>query len=106
MKNRAPTDLAAAPCAAAASFAVGAAWADAPDQFSLQRAEFAKYHRQITGMDAPKDAVRFAIDPKVSKSGKDDAKPLADMRPTLPRTQENYAKTLTAFAKAAEAFME
>ena len=34
------------------------------------------------------------------------AKPLTDMRPTLPRTKENYAKTLTAFAKAAEAFME
>ena len=47
------------------------AWAATTDQFSLQRAEFAKYHRQITGKDAPPDAVRFTIDPKVSKSGND-----------------------------------
>ena len=47
------------------------AWAATTDQFSLQRAEFAKYHRQITGKDAPDGAVRFAIDPKVSKSGND-----------------------------------
>ena len=51
--------------------AASAAWADAPDQFALHRAEFAKYHRMITGRDAPANAVRFAIDPKVSKTGKD-----------------------------------
>ena len=45
--------------------------ADIPDRFSLQHAEFAKYHRQITGKEPPKGMVRFAIDPKVSKSGKD-----------------------------------
>ena len=41
------------------------------DAFALQRAEFAKYYRAITGTEAPADAVSFAIDPKVSKSGKD-----------------------------------
>ncbi|MBP5509717.1 MAG: hypothetical protein J6Z49_02235 [Kiritimatiellae bacterium] len=39
--------------------------------FGLQHAEFAKYYRQITGKDAPDGTVRFAIDSKVSKSGKD-----------------------------------
>ena len=34
------------------------------------------------------------------------AKPLAEMRPALPRTQAGYARTLKAFAEAAEAFME
>ena len=56
---------------ACASVCAMVSWADALDQFSLQRAEYAKYHRQITGKDAPKGAVEFAIDPKVSKSGKD-----------------------------------
>ena len=56
---------------ACASLCAMVSWADALDQFSLQRAEYAKYHRQITGKDAPKGAVEFAIDPKVSKSGKD-----------------------------------
>ena len=51
--------------------AVATAWADVTDQFSLQRAEFAKYYREITDRDAPEGAVRFAIDPKVSKSGRD-----------------------------------
>ena len=41
------------------------------DQFVSQRAEFAKYYRQITGKDAPDGIVKFAIDPKVSKSGRD-----------------------------------
>ena len=45
--------------------------AESPDAFALQRAEFAKYYREITGKDAPEGAVRFAIDPKVSKSGRD-----------------------------------
>ena len=57
--------------AACAAAAVATAWADAPDQFSLQSAEFAKYYREITDRDAPKGAVEFAVDPKVSKSGKD-----------------------------------
>ena len=39
------------------------------DAFALQRAEFAKYYKAITGAAAPADAIRFAIDPKVSKSG-------------------------------------
>ena len=37
----------------------------------LPRAEFAKYYRQIVGRDAPEGLVEFAIDPKVSKSGRD-----------------------------------
>ena len=41
------------------------------DAFALQRAEFAKYYKQITGKDAPAGVVQFAIDPKVSKSGRD-----------------------------------
>ena len=41
------------------------------DAFALQRAEFAKYYKAITGAEAPADAVSFAIDPKVSESGKD-----------------------------------
>ena len=55
----------------AALLAASASWADAPDQFALHRAEFAKYHRQITGRDAPEGMVNFAIDPKISKSGRD-----------------------------------
>ena len=43
----------------------------ADDCFALPRAEFAKYYRQITGRDAPEGMVNFAIDPKVSKSGRD-----------------------------------
>ena len=108
----------------AALLAASASWADAPDQFALHRAEFAKYHRMITGRDAPANAVRFAIDPKVSKTGKDayriakavksgdrkagfsvhprfaairktaKAKPLESLKPTLPRTKENFVKVL------------
>jgi len=33
------------------------------------------------------------------------AKPLSEMRPTLPRTQKSYARTLKAFAAAAEEFL-
>ena len=47
------------------------AFAETPDAFTLQRAEFAKYYREITGKDAPEGVVCFAIDPKVSKSGRD-----------------------------------
>ena len=39
--------------------------------FALQDAEFAKYHREITGRDPAPGAVTFALDPKVSASGKD-----------------------------------
>ena len=39
--------------------------------FALPAAEFAKYHREITGRDPAPDAVTFAIDPKVSVSGTD-----------------------------------
>ncbi|MBQ7187886.1 MAG: hypothetical protein IJR99_00565 [Kiritimatiellae bacterium] len=45
--------------------------ADAPDAFAGPRAEFAKYYRQIVGKEAPQGTVSFAIDPKVSASGKD-----------------------------------
>ena len=72
MRRAVAADLTAKALAAAVVvIAVATTWADAPDQFLFQRAEFAKYYRQITGKDAPKDAARFAIDPKVSKSGKD-----------------------------------
>ena len=43
----------------------------AADEFALPRAEFAKYYRQITGKEVPEGIVKFAIDPKVSKSGRD-----------------------------------
>ena len=43
----------------------------AEDAFAVPRAEFAKYHRLVTGRDAPKGAVSFATDSKVSKSGRD-----------------------------------
>ena len=36
----------------------------------LPRAEFARYYREITGKDVPDGAVRFAIDPKISKTGR------------------------------------
>ena len=45
--------------------------AAADDGFAIPRAEFAKYYRQIVGKDAPDGIVSFAIDPKVSKTGKD-----------------------------------
>ena len=49
----------------------GAALAAVAGEFDLQNAEFAKYHKAITGRDAPEGLVTFAIDPKVSKSGRD-----------------------------------
>ncbi|MBP5510124.1 MAG: hypothetical protein J6Z49_04335 [Kiritimatiellae bacterium] len=45
--------------------------ASAQESFDLPLAEFAKYHKQITGKDAPNGAIRFVIDPKVSKNGRD-----------------------------------
>ena len=43
----------------------------AQDRLDLPRAEFAKYYRQIVGQDMPDGLVAFAINPTVSKSGKD-----------------------------------
>ena len=64
--------LCAAMCMAMASFGSSAACDEAGcDRFALQRAEFAKYYREITGADAPEGVIKFAIDPKVSKSGRD-----------------------------------
>ena len=45
--------------------------AGVPDPLERPRAEFAKYYRQIVGKEMPEGLVRFAIDPKVSKSGRD-----------------------------------
>ena len=59
--------IAAAICVSASCFAR----AESPDSFELHREEFAKYHWQITGRYPPEDTVRFVIDPKVSKSGRD-----------------------------------
>ena len=39
--------------------------------FALQDAEFAKYHREITGREPASGLVTFAVDPKVSASGRD-----------------------------------
>ena len=48
--------------------ACGGAWGG---ELDLPRAEFAKYYRQIVGKEMPEGLVAFAIDPKVSKSGRD-----------------------------------
>ncbi len=48
--------------------ACGGAWGG---ELDLPRAEFAKYYRQIVGREMPEGLVAFAIDPKVSKSGRD-----------------------------------
>ena len=45
--------------------------AEAADAFAIPRAEFAKYYMAVTGRPVPEDAIRFAIDPVVSKSGND-----------------------------------
>ena len=91
-------------------------------EFDIPRAEFAKYYRQIVGTDAPDGLIAFAIDPKVSKSGKDAytivsgsgaeterqalmAKPLESLRPTLPRTEAQYRKTMLAIAEVLEGKM-
>ena len=52
-------------------FVAATLWAQTPDVFAAPRATFAKYYRQIVGTDAPDGLVAFAIDPKVSKTGKD-----------------------------------
>ena len=55
----------AAMCMAMAPFGSSAACDEARrDQFALQREEFAKYYRQITGTDAPDGIVKFVIDHK------------------------------------------
>ena len=41
------------------------------DAFAIPRAEYAKYHEAITGAKPAADAVRFAIDPAISKRGND-----------------------------------
>ena len=44
---------------------------DGDKGLAAARTEFAKYYQAVTGKTAPKDAVKFVIDPAVSKSGKD-----------------------------------
>ena len=44
---------------------------NADDVFSVPKAEFAKYYRQITGKNVADGIVSFAVDPNVSKSGND-----------------------------------
>ena len=45
--------------------------APADDSLSAARQEFAKYYQAVTGRSAPQGAVKFAVDPSVSKSGRD-----------------------------------
>ena len=58
-------------CVASVVSASTAAWTGAADEFSTLHDEFGKYYRQITGRDAPEGVIRLAVDPKVSKSGRD-----------------------------------
>ena len=67
-KSRCGMAAALASCVCAAMMSLPAF---AADKFAPQRAEFAKYYREITGRDAPAGIVKFAVDPKVSKSGRD-----------------------------------
>ena len=67
-KSRCGMAAALAGCVCAAMMSLPAF---AADEFAPQRAEFAKYYREITGRDAPAGIVKFAVDPKVSKSGRD-----------------------------------
>ena len=67
-KSRCGMAAALASCVCAAMMSLPAF---AADEFAPQRAEFAKYYREITGRDAPAGIVKFAVDPKVSKSGRD-----------------------------------
>ena len=39
--------------------------------FALPAAEFAKYHKQVTGRDPAPGLVSFSVDPKISASGRD-----------------------------------
>ena len=57
--------------AIAAQSAVASPFVPAPADMERLSAEFGKYHRQITGRNAPDGVVCFAIDPAVSKSGRD-----------------------------------
>ena len=45
--------------------------ADTDDGLIIARAEFARYYQAVTGKSAPMDAVKFAVDPSISKSGRD-----------------------------------
>ena len=64
------TAIAACVVVLAATFG-GCAWSSNDDRFAIPSAEFAKYHKAITGHDAPEGMVRFAIDPSISKTGND-----------------------------------
>ena len=67
--------------------ACGGAWGG---ELDLPRAEFAKYYRQIVGKEMPEGLVALAIDPKVSKSGRD-----AYRIVTTAGGQQPYAVTIT-----------
>ena len=56
---------------AAWSQAVGVLAESVPPDVPAARAEFAKYYQAVTGKSVPQNAVSFAIDPAVSKTGKD-----------------------------------
>ena len=58
------------------------------EDFGLEQAEFAKYHRQITGKEVPSGAVAFEIDPEISESGKDAYRLVSD-GPVLKITGSN-----------------
>ena len=51
--------------------AVASLAGNATPDVSVAQAEFAKYYRAVTGKAVPQDAVKFVIDPAVSKTGKD-----------------------------------
>ena len=48
--------------------------------FALQATEYAKYHRAITGREPAAEAVRFAVDPAVSKEGRDAYSIVSDVK--------------------------
>ena len=53
------------------SWGAAMAVAAAEDSLAIARAEFGKYYQAVTGEPAPMDAVKFAVDPSISKSGRD-----------------------------------
>ena len=74
MKNEKPFRMAIllAVCAVSLSSLLGGcARLSCADEFAIPAAEYARYHKAITGRDAPDGAVRFAIDPLISKTGND-----------------------------------
>ena len=66
------------------------------DEFAIPRAEFYKYYRAITGNDVPEGIVKFAIDPKVSKSGKDAYSIVSGKDGTVALTGSNSRSVLYA----------